>query len=94
MFPESPTLKTLLAPNLPPTVLGVPTGRDGRAPTLERLSINLPYLAQAGRVILALTGKQKRAVFEREATGDPGTQPIAALIAAQVPLEVLWTEAA
>jgi 6-phosphogluconolactonase len=33
-------------------------------------------------------------VFEREAAGDPAIQPIAALIAANVPLEVLWTEAA
>ena len=94
MFPESPTLRTLLSPGLPPTVLGVPTGRDGRAPTLERLSINLPYLIQARRVVLAITGAAKRAVFEREAAGDPATQPIAALIAHKVPLEVVWTEAA
>ena len=92
MFPQSPTLKTLLSPTAAPTVLGVPHGRDGMAPTLERLSINLPYLMQARRVVLALTGKQKRAVFEREAAGDPATQPIAALIAANVPLEVLWVE--
>jgi len=94
MFPESPTLKTLLTPTLPPTVLGVPHGRDGMAPSLERLSINLPYLAQARRVVLALTGKQKRAVYEREAAGDPRIQPIAALLAANVPLEVLWVEKA
>lgn len=92
MFPHSPILKTLLTPTLPPTVLGVPHGRDGLAPSLERLSINLPYLMQARRVILALTGKQKRAVFEREAVGDPRIQPIAALLAANVPLEVLWVE--
>ena len=94
MFPESPTLKTLLSPKLPPTVLGVPTGRDGRAPSLERLSINLPYLMGARRVVLAITGAAKRAVFEREAAGDPAAQPIAALVAHDVPLEVLWTEAA
>lgn len=94
MFPESPTLKTLLSPTLPPTVLGVPAGRDGRAPSLERLSINLPYLVQARRVVLAITGAAKRAVFEREAAGDPATQPIAALLAHKVPLEVVWTEKA
>ncbi|MDQ8028603.1 MAG: 6-phosphogluconolactonase [Brevundimonas sp.] len=94
MFPESPTLKTLLTPTLKPTVLGVPPGRDGLAPSLERLSINLPYLMQARRVVLALTGKQKRAVYEREAAGDPATQPIAALLAADVPLDVLWVEKA
>ncbi|CAN7284886.1 6-phosphogluconolactonase [Brevundimonas sp. LjRoot202] len=94
MFPESPTLKTLLSPDLKPTVLGVPPGRDGTAPSLERLSINLPYLMQARRVILALAGAKKRDVFEREAKGDPATQPIAALVAHKVPLEVVWTEAA
>jgi 6-phosphogluconolactonase len=92
MFPYSPTLKTLLSPALNPTVLGVPKGRDGLAPSLERLSINLPYLIQARRVVLALTGATKRDVFEREAAGDPAIQPIAALIAAKVPLDVLWTE--
>jgi len=93
MFPGSPTLKTLLTPTLQPTVLGVPHGRDGSAPTLERLSINLPYLMSAGRVILGLKGAAKRDVFEREATGDPKIQPIAALLANHVPLEVVWTEA-
>lgn len=94
MFPDSPTLKTLLSPALRPTVLGVPHGRDGAAPSLERLTINLPYLMAARRVVLALTGAAKRAVFEREAAGDPATQPIAALVAAKVPLDVLWTEKA
>lgn len=94
MFPNSPTLKTLLSPALRPTVLGVPHGRDGAAPSLERLTINLPYLMTARRVVLALTGAAKRAVFERESAGDPAVQPIAALIAANVPLDVLWTEKA
>ncbi|MBF0664406.1 MAG: 6-phosphogluconolactonase [Brevundimonas sp.] len=94
MFPGNPALKSLLSPALRPTVFGVAAGRDGMAPSLERLSINLPYLAGARRVVLALTGARKRDVFEREAAGDPNTQPIAALIANDVPLEVLWTEAA
>lgn len=93
MFPNSPTLKTLLTPGLKPTVLGVPPGRDGAAPSIERLSMNLAYLMQAGRVILAIKGRAKREVYEREAGGDPRIQPIAALLANAVPLEVLWTEA-
>lgn len=94
MFPDSPTLKTLLTPGVPPAVLGVPAGRDGAAPSLERLSINLPYLRDAGCVVLAITGARKREVFARESAGDPGVQPIAALIAAGVALDVYWTEAA
>lgn len=96
MFPGSPTLKTLLTPALEPAVLGVPAGRDGMAPPQERISLNIPYLARARRVVLALTGAKKRAVFQAEAAGDAAIQPVAALIAARTslgaPLEVLWTE--
>lgn len=94
MFPHNPALKSLLSPTLRPTVFGVAAGRDGLAPSLERLSINLPWLTGARRVVLALTGPKKRAVFEQEAAGDPNTHPIAALLAHGAPLEVLWTEAA
>ena len=92
MFPGSPTLKTLLTTALEPAVFGVPPGRDGMAPPQERISLNIPYLGRARRVVLALTGAKKRAVFEAEATGDPAVRPIAALIASGAPLEVLWTE--
>ena len=92
MFPGSPTLKTLLTTALEPAIFGVPPGRDGMAPPQERISLNIPYLARARRVVLALTGAKKRAVFEAEAAGDPAVRPIAALIASGAPLEVLWTE--
>ena len=94
MFPQSPTLKTLLDPAAKKTVLGVPAGRDGMAPPQERLSMNLAWLRDARRVVLALTGSTKRDVFEREAGGDPTVQPVAALIASGVALDVIWTEAA
>lgn len=93
MFPGSPTLLTLLAPGAAPAVLGVPPGRDGAPPPQERLSVNIPFLASAGRVVMALTG-DKRAVFEREAAGDPAVTPVAALLASGAPVETLWTEAA
>lgn len=93
MFPQSPTLRTLLTPTLAPNILGVPHGRDGLAPSIERLSVNLAYLVSARQVVLALKGSAKRTVFEREALGDPAIQPIAALLAANVALEVVWTEA-
>ena len=94
MFPESPTLKTLLDTAAKKTVLGVPAGRDGMAPPQERLSMNLAWLKDARRIVLALTGPAKRAVFEREAEGDPAVQPVAALIASGAALDVIWTEAA
>lgn len=94
MFPGNPALRSLLSPGLRPTVFGVAAGRDGMAPSMERLSLNLPWLIQARRVVLALTGTRKREVFEQQAAGDPRTHPIAALLAHGAPLEVVWTEAA
>ena len=94
MFPGNPALGSLLSPALRPTVFGVAAGRDGMAPSMERLSINLPYLTAARRVVLAMTGATKREVFEKEAAGAPRTHPIAALLAHGTPLEVIWTEAA
>ena len=96
MFPENPALKQLLAPNNPPLVLAVHRSRSTAAPQQDRLSLNLPWLAGAGRVVLAITGARKRAVFEREAAGGSPTSPVAQLIAARAdrPLDVLWTEQA
>ena len=95
MFPDNPALKQLLAPNNPPLVLAVHKSRSTTAPQEDRLSMNLPWLAGARRVVLALTGAKKREVFEREVGGDPSVSPIAALVAARAgDIEVLWTEAA
>lgn len=95
MFPDNPALKQLLAPNNPPLILAVHRSRSTSAPKEDRLSMNIPWLASAGRVVLALTGARKREVFEREAGGDPSISPIAALVAARAgDIEVLWTEAA
>jgi 6-phosphogluconolactonase len=94
MFPDNPALKQLLAMNNPPRVMAAPASRSTSAPPQSRLSLNLPWIASARRVVLAIAGPAKRAVFERAAVGDPAAQPIAALIASGAPLEVIWTEAA
>jgi 6-phosphogluconolactonase len=95
MFPDNPALKQLLAPNNPPLVFAVHKSRSTSAPQEDRLSMNLPWLAQTRRVVLALSGRKKREVFEREVSGDPSISPIAALVAARAgDIEVLWTEAA
>lgn len=93
MFPENPALKQLLALNNPPFVFHAPKSRSELAPPQDRLSLNLPWFRDARRVVLAITGRAKRAVFEREAGGDPGVSPIAALVASGAPLDVIWTEA-
>ena len=65
--------------------------RHGRTRLLAR-AVDGVDLTIGEREILALKGAAKRDVFEREATGDPAIQPIAALLAANVDLEVVWTE--
>lgn len=92
MFPGNPVLPHLLDPAAVPACLAVPAGSDGAPPPQPRLSLNLPWLKSAGMVLLAMTGTDKRRVFEVEWRGDPQTSPVAALRAAGVPLEVFWTE--
>ncbi len=96
MFPQNPALKQLLAPDNPPLVLAVHKSRSTAAPQQDRLSLNLPWLARARRVVLAIAGARKREVFEREAAGGSVTSPIAQLIAARADrsFDVLWTEQA
>lgn len=95
MFPDSLALPRLLAPSPPPAVIAVARSRSEAPPPQERLSLNIPWLASAGVVVLAITGETKRSVFERELEGDAARSPIAALAAArrETGFEVIWTEA-
>jgi 6-phosphogluconolactonase len=98
MFPENPSLKQLLAMNNPPLALAAHKSRSTSAPVQDRISLNLPWLANADTVVLALTGAAKRRVFEEQAAADPSTAPVAALLAARNaagrPTDVYWTEKA
>ncbi len=92
MFPDSPVLPALLDPAAEPACFAVPAGEQGRPPPQPRLSLNLPWLLRTDAVVLAITGPEKRRVFDREWDADPVRAPLAALRAAGARLEVFWTE--
>jgi 6-phosphogluconolactonase len=88
LFPGSPGLAAALDPSEPPGCVAV---RAAALP-LERLSLNLAALLDARRILLAITGRSKRAVLERaSAPGSPLELPIRALLAQRrTPVEVYW----
>ena len=73
-------------------VAGILDGIAGRVARVTNTQAELGGQTQAGRVIVGLRAAAKRRVFEDQAQGDPKLHPTAALVAADVPLEVLWTE--
>src|SRR5690606_26940951 len=92
MFPDSPVLPALLDPAAEPACFAVPAGEQGRPPPQPRLSLNLPWLLRTDAVVLAITGPEKRRVFDRGWDADPVRAPLAALRAAGARRDVSWTE--
>jgi 6-phosphogluconolactonase len=88
-FPGAAALEQALDPANPHTVMAITA--PGAAGAAERLTLTRAALARAGRLILLITGADKRAVWEAAAKADPCAQPAAALIADGAnKLDVLW----
>lgn len=62
----------------------------GAAGAVERLTLTLAKLARARRLLLLITGEDKRAALEAAARSAPSAAPIAALFNLGAPLEILW----
>jgi 6-phosphogluconolactonase len=88
-FPGSAQLEAALDPACPRTVIAVTAPQAAGA--AERLTMTRAALRKAGRLVLLITGAEKRAVLERAAGEDPRRLPVAALVAdGQGRLETLW----
>ena len=82
LFPGSPALAIGLDPGEQQLCIAVPTG-EGRAPPQPRLSLTLPLLKSAGRVILLFTGRKKFDVIEAALRHpDPHLYPVCAVLGA------------
>lgn len=93
LFPSAAGLAAALDPAAEPSVTRMtPDPLPPEAP-FPRLTLNLAALARARVLVLAISGPEKRSVFEAEAAAPPrADRPIPALIgAAQAPLRVFWT---
>jgi 6-phosphogluconolactonase len=75
----------------PNVIATVPEPLPPEAP-FPRLSLNLEALVATDALVLAVTGRDKRAVLERALAGEADDLPIAHLLhAARCPLEIFWS---
>lgn len=82
LFPGSAVLPHGLHPSDGELVIAVPAGA-GRAPAQPRLSLTLPALKSAGRVLLLFTGRRKFDVLEAALQRpDPHLYPVCAILGA------------
>lgn len=82
LFPGSPALPLGLDAAEQDLCIAVPQG-EGRAPPQSRLSLTLPPLKSAGRVILIFTGRRKFDVLEAALQNpDPYLYPVCAVLGA------------
>lgn len=91
LFPGSPALPAGFDPAQPQPCLAVPAGVDGLAPPQPRLTLSLAALLGAHSIVLAITGVEKRRVFEQAEAGDDiYAMPVRAVLRSPAPLRVLW----
>lgn len=85
-FPDAAELEQALDPAGERTVMVIHAASAGE----PRLTLTLPVLAKARRVVLHIEGEGKRETFERALKGEPAL-PIRRMIeASENPVEVFW----
>ncbi len=85
-FPGSAELSAALDPNSKRSILAAHAPQA--AGTSERLTLTLPALARAQRLVLLISGAEKRARLEQALRDDDA--PVAALFKSPLNTEVLW----
>lgn len=89
LFPGNPALEAGLRGEA--TVIAAPAGSD-LPPPQPRLTLSLPPIANARRVVLALSGQSKLETLARARGGVDATElPIRAVLARARDLRILWT---
>jgi 6-phosphogluconolactonase len=91
LFPGAPTLPAALSPAQPMAALPIMPDPMPAAGPHPRVSLALSRILHSRRLLLAITGDDKRAVLERARAGDM-TLPVAHLLAAAHPCaEIHWS---
>ncbi|HEV7253730.1 MAG TPA: 6-phosphogluconolactonase [Mesorhizobium sp.] len=85
-FPDSPDLERALDPQgaKPVMVMRAPSAGE------PRLTLTLPVLAKARRLILHIEGDKKREAFDRALRAEPPSPVRAVIEQAERPVEVFW----
>lgn len=91
LFPGAPTLAAALSPTQAMAALPILPDPLPVAGPHPRVSLTLSRILNSRRLLLAITGDDKRAVLERARSGDQSL-PVAALLAAAHPgAEIHWS---
>ncbi len=88
LFPAAEELAAAIAPGC--GKLTWPVGPADPAPPQPRMSLTLDALLASDKLILHITGAQKKAVYESALTSEPAVYPIAAVIKSRSNLQVYW----
>lgn len=88
-FPLSPQLDEIASADNPRSVMAV--SAPGAAGAEARLSVTMPALLRAKRLLLLIAGAEKRAVLEHTLNDASSNAPIARLYAQRAP-ETFWAE--
>ncbi|HRG14553.1 MAG TPA: 6-phosphogluconolactonase [Pseudomonadota bacterium] len=91
LFPGAPTLSRALDAANPDAAIAIVPNPMPIAGPHSRVSLTLARLLKSRRLLLVITGHDKRSVLDRARAGD-GTLPVAALLAAAHPAaEIHWS---
>jgi 6-phosphogluconolactonase len=93
LFPGAPTLARALAPDNPDAAVPIVPDPMPAAGPHPRISLTLSRMLRSRRVLLAITGADKRAVLERaQSAPDPLRWPIGALLHAPgARIDIHWS---
>ena len=91
LFPGAPTLAAALSPDQPEVAMPIVPDPMPSAGPHARVSLTLSRMLNSRRLLLVISGQDKRAVLERARNGDCSL-PVASLLAAAHPCaEIHWS---
>ena len=80
-------------PDCPYHVMALTPAHGTASPAHARLTLTLPFLLRSRRILLAVTGEEKRALLHHAlADGDPRLLPVAGLFGPGRPaVDIFWS---
>lgn len=93
LFANGDTYAQAIDPDCPYHVMALTPAHGSASPSHARLSLTLPFLLRSRRILLAITGEEKRRLVQHAMTdGDPAQLPVAGLFGPGRPaIDIFWS---
>lgn len=93
LFANGDTYAQATDPECPYHVMALTPAHGSASPAHARLTLTLPFLLRSRRILLAVTGEEKRALLHQAlAEGDPRLLPVAGLFGPGRPaVDIFWS---